>query len=94
VLGKRIESGTTPGGGRTAMPIKVVDRQFGPVPESEFDPDRLARGPRIEKAAETDENFREPESFADWYRLPLLAGLHSLVAGAIFGLFLKRSGTR
>ena len=42
--------------------------------ESEFDPDRLVEGPRIEKAAETDEDYRDPESFADWYRVPVIAG--------------------
>ena len=72
--------------------ITVDDRRFGPVPESEFTRERLLDGPWIEKAVDTDELYREPETVADWYGFALVAGAVSLVAGVATGLFQKTRG--
>ena len=66
-----------------------LDRHFGPVPESEFEPEQLVEGRWIEKAADPDENYRDPESFAYWYGVPVFAGQVSLLVGTTTGLFLK-----
>ena len=90
VLRELIGSSTQPGGEKRATRITVIDRRFGPVPESEFAREQLLQGRWVEKAADPEEQYREAESFADWYAVPLIAGAVSLLIGAATGLFIRK----
>jgi hypothetical protein len=92
VLRESKSSTTGPDGASGVTKITVVDRRFGPIPESEFTRERLLEGPWIDKAVDPEEIYREPETFADWYGVALVAGAVSLVAGAATGLFQKTRG--
>jgi hypothetical protein len=87
VLRELIGARTQANGEKRATRITVVDRQFGPVPESEFTRERLLEGRWIEKADDPAEPYREAGSFADWYAVPIVAGAVSLLVGAATGLF-------
>jgi hypothetical protein len=66
---------------------KVLDRRFGPIPESEFTADRLLDGPVTRKTIDPLANYyKDPVTFADWYRVPALVGAISLVGGLGIGL--------
>jgi hypothetical protein len=90
VLRELIGARTQPNGEKRATRITVVDRRFGPVPESEFTRERLLEGSWIEKAADPEELYGEEGSFADWYAVPLIAGAVSLLIGAATGLFVRK----
>ncbi|MGO9463824.1 MAG: hypothetical protein ACLQVF_06670 [Isosphaeraceae bacterium] len=76
-----------PGGSRGTSELKVVERQFGPISEEEFDPDRFLDGPQV-KDAQAEANVDEPSRLQRWYWLPLPIGALGLIGGAIL-LFLR-----
>ena len=64
----------------------VVDRRFGPVPASEFTEEKLLDGPVVHKLAPSDDDlYKDPATFADWYRAALYAGVVSLALGLCAG---------
>ncbi|HEX8203935.1 MAG TPA: hypothetical protein VF590_25900 [Isosphaeraceae bacterium] len=74
-------TGSGPNGERTATRTAVVDRRFGPVPESEFDPDRFLDGPRVIQSVDPNPSMPETPWWADWYGVPLGAGAFALASG-------------
>jgi hypothetical protein len=74
-------------GGRTQGEVtRIVARRFGPVPASEFTEERLLDGPVVHKPAPSDEEqYKDPVTFADWYRAVFVAGLVSLALGLLAG---------
>jgi hypothetical protein len=58
---------------------KVVERQFGPVPEEAFDPECFLDGPRM---AEERPRPYESSLLGRWYRSPLPIGALCLIGGA------------
>jgi hypothetical protein len=68
----------------------VVERRLGPVPASEFTEGRLLDGPVVHKPPPSDDDrYKDPATFADWYRAVLFAGVASLACGLVCG-FLGR----
>ncbi len=76
--------GTTSTGG-----LKVVARDFGPVPETEFTPARLLDGPSIRKIPPDADPHPESFNFARWYGVPIVAGGLCLVGGLAIALGTK-----
>jgi hypothetical protein len=72
-------------GSRGTSEVKVVERQFGPIPEEEFDPDRFLDGPQM-KEAPPEADVDEPSRLQRWYWLPLPIGAFCLVAGAAMAI--------
>jgi hypothetical protein len=72
---------TTPDGGHGTSELKVVERQFGPIPEEEFDPDRFLEGPQVARA-QSDPFTDEPTRLARFYWLPFPIGALGLIGGA------------
>ena len=64
----------------------VVERRLGPVPASEFTEGRLLDGPVVHKPPPSDDDrYKDPATFADWYRAVLFAGVASLACGLVCG---------
>ena len=63
----------SPSGSRGTSELKVVERQFGPIAEEEFDPDRFLDGPQV-KEMPPDVNVDESSRLQRWYWLPLPIG--------------------
>ena len=78
-----------PSGSRGTSELKVVERQFGPIPEEEFDPDRFLDGPQV-KEAPPEADVDEPSRLRRWYWLPLPIGALGLVAGAAISIGMRR----
>jgi hypothetical protein len=69
---------TCPGGGLAVNRVTAVDRHFGPIPQSEFDPKRLLDGsPFIQSSDRTG----APPTFADCYHLLLGFGVVCMAVG-------------
>jgi hypothetical protein len=64
----------------TAMTI--TDRQFGPVPEDNFDPERFLDGPQVREASEAKPFSDQPNRLMQWTWLPFAVGTLCLVVGA------------
>jgi hypothetical protein len=64
----------------------VLDSRFAPVPASEFTEERLLDGPVVHKPAPSDDDlYKDPVTFADFYRVTLAAGAFALTAGLVCG---------
>ena len=88
VFSVKRSAGKTPDGTRFKETLAVVERRFGPVPESEFDPARFLEGPCVVVEGQ-DASRPAPgtlEALCGWYRLPLIAGGICLIGGSALGL--------
>jgi len=74
---------TSPEGSKRQSKVAVVERQFGPVPDEEFAPERLLDGPRAHKVVEHVPLPENARSFADWYWVLLIVGAVCLVGGIL-----------
>ena len=79
----------SPSGSRGTSELKVLERQFGPIAEEEFDPDRFLDGPQV-KEAPPAAAVDEPSRLQRWYWLPLPIGALGLLAGAAIAIGLRR----
>ncbi len=71
-------------GSSTDGGLTVTERQFGPVPEDEFTPERVFEGAVVQRVADRAAAPEAPAVFS-WYLLPIVLGAVSLAGGA--GLF-------
>jgi hypothetical protein len=61
--------------------LKVVERQFGPISEEDFEPDRFLDGPQM-KETQPDLDADESSLLQRWYWLTFPIGALGLFAGA------------
>jgi hypothetical protein len=72
----------SPAGSHRTSELKVVERQFGPIAEEDFDPDRFLDGPQI-KETQPDLDAAEPSLLKRWYWLTFPIGALGLLGGAV-----------
>ena len=72
----------SPSGSRSTSELKVVERRFGPIPESEFAPESFLDG--LKPNGISREQVKEPSTatILDWYWLALGGGGISLAGGS------------
>jgi hypothetical protein len=78
----------SPLGSHWRSELKVVERQFGPISEEDFDPDRFLDGPQMTETR-PDLDADEPSLLERWYWLTFAIGAVGLLVGAAL---LFRSG--
>lgn len=66
----------------------ITDREFGPVPDDEFTPERLLGAGPVQRIDDGPDHAATP-SLLTWFRLPIIASLLSLGAGAGVGLLAR-----
>jgi hypothetical protein len=86
VLRSSRSAGPSSDGGRFEGRLTVLERRFGPTPESEFTPERLLDGPTVRKPPDPDPYRTDRPTFADWYRVPFAAGAAMMALGVGVGL--------
>ncbi len=69
-------------GSHGTIEMTITDRQFGPVPEEDFDPERFLDGPQVREAAEPEPFANPPNRLMQWSWLPIAVGAICLLAGA------------
>ncbi len=73
---------SSPDGSHGTIELTVTDRQFGPVPEDDFDPEQFLDGPQVREAADPDPFTDAPNRLMRWVWIPFAAGALCLVVGA------------
>jgi hypothetical protein len=68
-------------GNLTKSVLTVTDRRFGPIPDDEFTPERVLDGAPAQRIIAKPGPSEGP-AFLNWYRLPIVLGVVSFVAGA------------
>jgi hypothetical protein len=71
----------SPDGSHWTNELKVVERQFGPIPEEDFDSDRFLDGPQVKEML-PDLDADEPSLLQRWYWLTFPIGALGVCAGA------------
>lgn len=77
--------------------MKVVERQFGPSPEDEFDPDRFLDGPRVAEPRSDPDPDPDPEGPPmprRWFWLPFPIGALGLIVGEATAIGTRRDRGR
>jgi hypothetical protein len=72
----------SPAGSHPTSELEVVERQFGPIAEEDFDPDRFLDGPQI-KETQPGLDADEPSLLKRWYWLTFPIGALGLFGGAV-----------
>jgi hypothetical protein len=73
---------TSADGSTETLYMTITDRQFGPVPEDTFDPERFLDGPQLREASEPRPFSAQSNRLMRWTWLPFAAGTLCLVFGA------------
>jgi hypothetical protein len=74
-----------PDGSHWRSEVKVVERQFGPISEEDFDPERFLDGPQ-KKETQCDLDADEPSLLQRWYWLTFVLGALGLFGGTALSL--------
>ena len=72
-------------GRSTTSELKVIERKFGPLPESEFTTERFLNGPTVLKSTNPYADDAWQVTLSNWYGAPLAAGMVCLIGGSLAG---------
>ncbi|MDG3005568.1 hypothetical protein [Paludisphaera mucosa] len=78
-------TGSGPPGHTREVSWTIVERRFGPIPPAEFTPEGLLKG-QVVAATKVEEAWKDPQTFADYYPAPLVAGAVAIACGLGAGL--------
>ena len=72
---------TSSDGSTETLDMTITERQFGPVPEEAFDPERFLDGPQVREAFEPTPFSDQPNRLMRWTWLPFAVGTLCLMVG-------------
>ena len=85
-------SGIRDDGTTNTVAVTVMAQNFGPIPESEFAPERLLDGRSIRKVVSADEPHAPTFEFATSYTVLLVLGGVCMVGGLTIGRYSRAGG--